>query len=279
MITKLEQSRKHAVFCLCFISLLGWRTALGCESPMTTRVASPEEIRTFFESKKMRVLTFLGYSGAEYEDKTAMLEHAAQILNKFDPRTTIVNIGGTVEGIGAVYEAAKRKGFLTTGIVSTQAKENEVALSPCVDIVFFVKDASWGGFISGTEKLSPTSQAIVENSDVIIAIGGGEVARDELIAARQSGKHVQFIPAEMNHQIARDKALRKAKPAPTDFRGAAASALGDSESPYGATRGSILMVMNIQLCRAGPLHIGMPRRKQNKIARGKIAPGRECGVE
>ena len=224
MITKPGQSKKHAVFCLCFISLLGWRTALGCESPMTTRVASPEEIRAFFESKKMRVLTFLGYSGAEYEDKTAMLEHATQILDKFDPRTTIVNIGATAEGIGAVYEAAKRKGFLTAGIVSTQAKENEVALSPCVDIVFFVKDASWGGFISGTEKLSPTSQAIVENSDVIIAIGGGEVARDELIAARQSGKHVQFIPAEMNHQTARDKALRKAQPAPTDFRGAAAGA-------------------------------------------------------
>jgi hypothetical protein len=228
MITKPERSRKHAVFCLCLISLLDGRTALGCESPMTTRVGSPEEIRTFFESKKMRVLTFLGYSGADYEDKMAMLAHAAQILDKFDPKTTIVNIGATAEGIGAVYEAAKRKGFLTAGIVSTQAKESEVALSPCVDIVFLVKDTSWGGFIPGTEKLSPTSQAIVENSDVIIAIGGGEVARDEMIAARQSGKYVQFIPAEMNHQIARDKALRKAQPAPTDFRGAAASAfLGD----------------------------------------------------
>ena len=228
MITKPEQSRKHAVFCLCFISLLGWRTALGCESPMTTRVASPEEIRAFFESKKMRVLTFLGYSGAEYEDKTAMLEHAAQILDKFDPETTIVNIGATAQGVGAVYEAAKRKGFLTAGIVSTQAKEGGVALSPCVDVVFFVKDDGWGGFIAGTERLSPTSQAIVENSDVIIAIGGGDVAKDELRAARQSGKHVQFIPADMNHQIAHDKALKKGQPAPTDFRGAAASAfLGD----------------------------------------------------
>ncbi len=224
MITKLGRSKGHVVFCLCFISLLGGHAALGCESPMTTRVASPEEIRTFFEDKKMRVLTFLGYSAADYEDKTAMLEHAAQILDKFDPRTTIVNIGATAEGIGAVYEAAKRKGFLTAGIVSTQAKKSEVALSPCVDIVFFVKDAIWGGFISGTQRLSPTSQAIVENSDLIIAIGGGEVARDELIAARQSGTHVQFIPADMNHQIARDKALRKARPTPTDFRGAAASA-------------------------------------------------------
>ncbi len=224
LMTKRGRSKRHVVFWLCFISLLGGRTALGCEPPMTARVATPEEIRTFFESKKMRVLTFLGYSGAEYEDKARMLEQATRILDKFDPRTTIVNIGATAEGIGAVYEAAKRKGFLTVGIVSTQAKESEVALSPCVDIVFYVKDATWGGFISGTEKLSPTSKAIVENSDVIVAIGGGEVARDELIFARRSGKHVQFIPADMNHQIAHDKALKKAKPAPTDFRGAAASA-------------------------------------------------------
>ena len=224
MMTKCGGSKRHVVFCLWFISLLDGRTALGCEPPMTIRVASPEEIRTFFESKRMRVLTFLGYSGAEYENKAMMLEQADRILDQFDPRTTIVNIGATAEGIGAVYEAAKRKGFLTAGIVSTEAKESEVGLSPCVDIVFYVKDVTWGGFVSGTEKLSPTSRAIVENSDVIVAIGGGEVARDELIVARRLGKHVEFIPADMNHQIAHDKALKKAEPAPTDFRGAAASA-------------------------------------------------------
>ena len=205
---------------------------LGCDPPMTTRVASPEKIRGFFKNKKMRVLTFLGYSGAEYENKAAMLGQATRILSQFDPAKTIVNIGATAEGIGAVYEVAKRKGFLTVGIVSTQAKEGKVALSPCVDVVFYVKDATWGGFIPGTENLktrafgilSPTSGAIVENSDVIVAIGGGEVARDELISARRLGKDVQFIPADMNHQIARDKARKKDKAAPTDFRGAAAGA-------------------------------------------------------
>ena len=153
-----------------------------------------------------------------------MLEQAVRILDQFDPRKTIVNIGATAEGIGAVYDAAKRKGFLTAGIVSTQAKDSKAALSPCVDIVFYVRDETWGGFISGTEILSPTSRAIVENSDVIVAIGGGEVARDELIAARRLGKRVELIPADMNHQIARDRALKRAQPAPTDFRGAAASA-------------------------------------------------------
>jgi len=189
----------------------------------TDREATPEEIRAFFTGKGMRVLTFLGYSGAEYENKAMMLEQAERILDQFDPKKTIVNIGATPEGIGAVYEAAKRKGFLTTGIVSTQAKKSNATLSPCVDIVFYVRDSIWGGFRPGTEELSPTSKAMVENSDVLVAIGGGEVARDELIAARQAGKRVQFIPADMHHLIAREKALKNAQPVPTDFRGETAT--------------------------------------------------------
>lgn len=58
---------------------------------------------------------------------------------------------------------------------------------------------------------------------MVIAIGGGEVARDELIAAKRAAKRVQFIPADMNHQIAREKALKKGQLLPTDFRGAAAT--------------------------------------------------------
>jgi predicted Rossmann-fold nucleotide-binding protein len=196
---------------------------LSCEPPSTTKEATPEEVRAFFIGKRMRVLTFLGYSGAEYENKPMMIEQATQILDEFDPESTIVNIGATPEGIGAVYEVAKRKGFITSGIVSTQAKESNVALSPCVDIVFFIRDATWGGLLPETEVLSPTSTAMVENSDVVIAIGGGEVTRDELIAAKRAAKHVQFFPADMNHQIALEKALTKGRPAPTDFRGAAAT--------------------------------------------------------
>jgi len=189
----------------------------------TIREATPEETRAFFTGKGMRVLTFLAYSGAEYENKAMMLEQAERILDQFDPKKTIVNIGATPEGIGAVYEVAKRKGFLTTGIVSTHAKESNANLSPCVDIVFYIRDSTWGGFRPGTTELSPTSKAMVENSDVLVAIGGGEVARDELIAARQAGKPVQFIPADMHHRIAREKALKNAQPVPTDFRGEAAT--------------------------------------------------------
>ena len=73
--------------------------------------------------------------------------------------------------------------------------------------------------------MSPTSSAIVYSSDALVGIGGGEVARDELIAARRAGKPMTFIPADMNHQLAREKARRKGQPEPTEFGGAAAAAL------------------------------------------------------
>ncbi len=209
---------------LSILSMTFADAAPSCDPPTTVREATPEEVSAFFKSKGMKVLTFLGYSGAGYEDEAAMFAQAERVLARFDPKTTIVNIGATAEGIGTAYKRARAKGFLTSGIVSTQARENDVPLSPRVDFVFFVKDETWGGILPGTDKLSPTSTAMVESSDVLVAIGGGEVARDELAAAKRSGKRVEFIPADMNHQIARDKAQKKGQPPPTDFRGAAAGA-------------------------------------------------------
>ncbi|MDH3994299.1 MAG: hypothetical protein OEV47_15370, partial [Gammaproteobacteria bacterium] len=74
----------------------------------------------------MQVLTFLGYSAAGYEDRVAMLDHANRILEGFETGATIVNIGATPDGIGAIYEIASQQGFITTGIVSTQARDNDV---------------------------------------------------------------------------------------------------------------------------------------------------------
>ncbi len=221
MIPKYPKFKLAIVLCLTLVTLLLPSRGLTCGQPSIIREATPKEIRDFFKAKNMKVLTFLGYSAAEYENKASMLEQATKILEQFDPKKTIVNIGATPEGIGAVYEIAQRKGFSTAGIVSTQAKESNVKLSPCVDIVFFVKDATWGGVDPHTKRLSPTSTAMVENSDLIVAIGGGEVARDELTAANRLGKQVRFIPADMNHRIARERALKKGQVPPTDFRGAA----------------------------------------------------------
>lgn len=194
------------------------------------REATPQEIAEAFRARKQFVLTFLGYSGAGYEDPESMLRQAAAILEAHDPSRTVVNIGATAEGIGAIYQLARNKGFPTTGIVSTQARDQQVPLSPDVQQVYYVKDATWGGFLPGTRTLSPTSAAMVAVSDRLVAIGGGEVARDEVLAARESGKTVQIIAADMNHRIAREKAQKKGQPVPADFRGPV-SVLAGSPSP------------------------------------------------
>ena len=197
---------------------------------MSVREATVGEVHRFFEKQDRRVLTFIGYSGAGHEDEQALLEETGRILDGFDPSETIVNSGATRVGIGAVYEVAKSRGFVTTGIVSTQARESGAELSPFVDHVFFVPDEKWGGFLEGGDVLSPTSTAMVENSEVLVGIGGGEVGRDELLAARRHGKEVRFIPADMNHRRAMDRAAERGLPEPTDFAGAAAEAFRQPES-------------------------------------------------
>lgn len=202
----------------------------ACSSP----TSNPDsEVAKFFAGQNKTVVTFVGYSGAGYEDEASMLASAREVLSDHDPGATIVNIGATEDGIGAVYELAKSRGFETTGIVSTQAKEYGATISASVDHVFFVEDESWGGLIAGTDQLSPTSEAMVGFSDVVVAIGGGEVARDELLAAKARGKATRFFAADMNHAIAREKAHRKEQPEPTDFRGAAGAVFGGLEKPRG----------------------------------------------
>jgi hypothetical protein len=208
---------------MCIASAL----AASCEEPaMIEQDASPAEIRQFFSSKGWRVLSFLGYSGAGYQDADAMLRQADRVLGQLDVNKTIVNIGATAAGIGAVYEKAKARGFKTSGIVSSQARAEKVPLAACVDYVFYVPDQTWGGYDKEQRKLSPTSEAMVTASDELIAIGGGDIARDELLEAQRRGKKVTFIPADMNHEVARKKAPQA--PEPRDFRGSAHEAMKKS---------------------------------------------------
>ena len=193
-----------------------------CAPPLINKEATPAEIRAYFKAQRKHVITFLGYSGAGYEDPPAMLKAAGDVLSHHEPGKTIVNIGATPEGIGAIYQLAKDRGFATSGIVSTQWRGSGSSLSPCVDGVFLVKDDTWGGLVKGTQTLSPTSTAMVDVSDELVAIGGGEVSRDEARAAERAGKKVQFIAADQNHAAAIERAKKRGEPVPTDFSGALA---------------------------------------------------------
>ncbi len=172
------------------------------------------------------MLTFFGYS-VDYEDRESMLALARRGLSRIPPDSVLINIGATASGIGAVYPLAKAMGFTTTGIVSSVAAEHMENISEAVDHVCFVADTQWGGRLPGTDRLSPTSHAMVACSDVLVAIGGGEVTRDELVAGKAAGKPVYFYPAEVSHNYLTQRASQKNEPPPESFWGAAHEFFGE----------------------------------------------------
>jgi len=178
-----------------------------------------EDAVSFIKSRGKMVLTFFGYSGMGYEDEEAMLNNAREILLHYLPEKTLINIGATSVGCGAVYPLAKSMGFETSGIVTTAALKYPDNISTSVDHICFVKDKQYGGKIQGTDELSPTSRAMVECSDMLVSIGGGDISRDELLAGKKLGKPIQFFPADMNHERSIRFAKRRGLPPPESFVG------------------------------------------------------------
>lgn len=174
-----------------------------------------------------RVVTFLGFSDAGYEDETHARELLLAELKSLDPRDTIVCAGATTEGIGMVYPLALREGFRTVGIVSSRARAEGVCFSKDCECVFVVDDDTWGGK-QANEHLSSTSQAMVDASDIMIAIGGGAITRDELEEGRNNGKLVRFHKADMNHDRAKANAIKEGRPVPRSFGGDAQTLFQDA---------------------------------------------------
>jgi hypothetical protein len=177
----------------------------------------PDEAVAYVKGRGKTVLTFFGYSGRGYEHEQEMLAAARGVLARHDSKTTLVNIGGTADGIGAVYALAKKLGFETTGIVSERALRYPENLSSAVDHLCIIQDDQYGGTLPGTTVLTPTSRAMVACSDLLVGIGGGEISRAELLAGRAQGKPVEYFPAEMNHESAIELAKKRGQPTPASF--------------------------------------------------------------
>ncbi len=180
---------------------------------------TPEQAVSFIKGLNKTMLTFYGFSGLGYEDEKEMLRIAREMLSKYSPETTLVNIGATSTGIGAIYPLAKSMGFTTAGIVSTQALEHLEEISEAVDYICFIEDHQWGGKLPNSDELSPTSKAMVECSDILVGIGGGGISLDEMLAGHEQGKEVLYFPADMNHERAQRQAERKGLPPPASFKG------------------------------------------------------------
>ena len=176
------------------------------------------------------IITFMGFSGTGYELVEDVRKKLADILSRYKPSEVVINAGATEVGIGMVYKVAKLKGFSTLGVVSTQAKKYNAEISPYLDHCIYIQDREWGGVING--EISPTSEVMVSISDKVYAIGGGLVAKDEFMASKKLGKEVHFIPAEMNHERAIDKAHKKGRSKPIDFRGGLEKFLAQEKASF-----------------------------------------------
>jgi len=181
----------------------------------------PEQAVSFIKGMNKTLLTFYGFSGMGYEDEKEMLRIAREMLSKYSPETTLVNIGASSTGIGAIYPLAQSMGFTTAGIISTQALEYLEEISESVDYICFIEDEQWGGKLPNSNELSPTSKAMVECSDILVGIGGGGISLDEMLAGHEQGKEILYFPADMNHERAQDQATKKGLPPPTSFKGSA----------------------------------------------------------
>ena len=180
---------------------------------------TPSEAVAFIRSLNKTILTFYGYSGMGYEDESGMLNIAREVLTGHSPELTLVNIGATAVGIGMVYPLAKSMGFETAGIVTTGVLRHPERISSAVDHICFVKDNQYGGKLPYSDELSPTSKAMVECSDILVGIGGGDISQVEMVAGKAMGKQVRYFPAEMNHERAIRYAAQKGLPPPKSFLG------------------------------------------------------------
>lgn len=178
-----------------------------------------EEAVSFIRMRGKTVLTFFGYSGMGYEDEEGMLQVVQDILSQYLPQRTLINIGATEVGVGKAYALAKSLGFETSGIVSTEALEYPDDISTMVDHICFIKDSQYGGKLPNSDELSPTSRAMVDSSDILVAIGGGDISRDELLEGKKLGKPVQYFSADMNHERMIRRAQKMGETSPKSFTG------------------------------------------------------------
>jgi hypothetical protein len=180
-----------------------------------------DEAIAFIKSRGKTVLTFYGYSGMQYQDEKGMLQIAQNVLSRYSPEKTLVNIGVTRVGVGAIYSLAKSMGFETTGVVATRALKRPEGISEAVDHICFINDRQSGGKLPESDELSPTSKAMVGCSDILVGIGGGGISQDEMLAGKAQGKPVYFYPADHNHELAIRQAKKGGLPLPDSFKGTA----------------------------------------------------------
>lgn len=98
--------------------------------------------------------------------------------------------------------------------ITDLSNPNTTVWADGVDAVVVVNDKTYGGYVAGPtarvdRRLQPTSAAIVGVSDVVIGLGGNEIAYAELFEAQNGARQVRFFDVQMNHTIEDERRAKK----------------------------------------------------------------------
>lgn len=183
-----------------------------------------QQLYAQLKQENKMIITFIGYSVAEYEDNQKMLDIVDNVLKQFDSSMIVVAAGFDDIGIGQVYKQAKKHNISTIGLAPIKFL-NSSKFSPSIyaDEMFYIEKK-----LDDNNSLSAVSQARIALSDFFVVIGGGPVAAEELkVAFIKDKSKVIFYAADMHHNKAIDFAKSQNQSAPTSFEGPAAQAWSD----------------------------------------------------
>ncbi|KAI1732368.1 hypothetical protein Ddc_01231 [Ditylenchus destructor] len=168
----------------------------------TVKTKTIHEIKSAFEGIKnqehyTKVISFIGLTDGEYADSNGVKAIIKEHLNKYVNEKIIVNAGGRKAGIGVVYELAatmiassakdepKDCNWKLTGIVWEKGANDVVT-----GVLPFFTDGYWGGYNPEAQKLYPASETMIQVSDEIVAVGGGDIQMIEIAEAERRSKTV-----------------------------------------------------------------------------------------
>lgn len=178
-----------------------------------------QQLYAQLKKENKTIITFIGYSVAEYESNQEMLDIVDNVLKQFDSSSLVVAAGFDDIGIGQVYKQAKKHNIPTIGLAPIKFL-NSAKFTPSTyaDQMYYIEKK-----LDENDSLSAVSQARIALSDFFVVIGGGPVAAEELKAAFIKDKSkVTFYAADMNHKKAIDFAKSQNQAGPISFEGSAA---------------------------------------------------------
>lgn len=137
--------------------------------------------------------SFVGYwTNISSDSATREEKFVRSVLADASPDRVVVSADGVQGGLDVVYKVARELNFSTIGIIASSRVESFNGTPPYVtDEIFVVNDERWGGFENTSAtmhhdisyEISPTSDAIVSLSSLLVGLGGPLGATQEMRAA------------------------------------------------------------------------------------------------